>query len=143
MEPAMPPTPILYPMFALAGWTSFVLLLIPLTRLRAALRGAVKTEDFKYGEGANVPAAVSLPNRNYMNLLELPQIFYIAGLIAYVAAEPAAIVVQLAWSYVAARIAHSIIHLTYNNVAQRGIVFALSNFLMLALWVEVFLHLKK
>ena len=139
----MSQTAVLFPMFALAGWTQFVLLLIPITRVRAALRGAVTTDDFKYGEGTNVPAAVSLPNRNYMNLLELPQLFYAACIIAYIAAEPTTIVVQIAWAYVAARIAHSIIHVTYNNVAHRGLVFGISNFAMLALWVEVFLHLKK
>src|SRR5664279_6317271 len=57
----------LYPMFALAAWTILVLMLVPLRRVRSALRREVGVDDFKYGESAAVPGAVSIPHRNYMN----------------------------------------------------------------------------
>jgi hypothetical protein len=41
-------------------------------------------EDFKFGESARVPGNVSVPNRNLMNLLELPVLFYVACLTLYV-----------------------------------------------------------
>ena len=63
---------VLYPMFALAAWTLIVLLLIPIARVRSARRREIVVDDFKYGESAAVPPAVSIPNRNFMNLLELP-----------------------------------------------------------------------
>ena len=100
-------------------------------------------DDFRYGESGNVPVAVSLPNRNYMNLLELPRLLYVACLIAYLATEPSVIVTGLAWAYVGTRVAHSVIHLTCNAVLHRLLVFALSNIVLLAPWVEVFLHLKR
>ena len=40
----------------------------------------------------------------------------------------------LAWLYVATRIAHSAVHLTYNNVIHRLRAFGASIFLLAALW---------
>lgn len=135
--------PILYPVFALAAWTSLVLLMIPIARFRAAFRREVGPEDFRYGESAAVPAQVSLPNRNYMNLLELPLLFYVVCLIIYVTGSINTSLLTVAWAYVALRVAHSLVHLTYNNVIHRLLVFATSNFVLVALWVMVVLHLTQ
>jgi hypothetical protein len=137
----MEPTRILYPMLALVALTFVVLLLIPYTRFRAAARGQVTVADFRYGESANVPGEVSLPNRNLMNLLELPVLFYAGCLAFYVTGAVDASAVVLAWVYVALRAAHSIIHLTYNNVFHRLTAFAASNAVLLALWIRFALAL--
>jgi hypothetical protein len=126
---------ILYPMFGLAVWTGLVLLLIPIARVGAARRGQVVANDFRFGESSRVPQAVSIPNRNYMNLLEAPVLFYVVCLLIYVAGLSSATVLYLAWGYVGLRIVHSAIHLTYNNVIHRLTVFALSNAVLVALWV--------
>jgi hypothetical protein len=39
-----------------------------------------------------------------------------------------------AWIYVALRIVHSLIHLTYNNVLQRFAAFASSALLLVGMW---------
>jgi hypothetical protein len=132
---------ILLPLFALAGWTALVLILIAFRRIGAGLAGRVRPVDFRYGESACVPPEVSLPNRNYMNLLELPVLFYVAGLIAFVTGQASLLQSALAWGYVGLRVAHSLIHLSYNNVYHRLAAFALSNFVLLALWVTVFMGL--
>ena len=126
------------PMGVMALLTFVVLGMIPLRRFQAAGRGAVTTEDFRMGESARVPAAVSIPNRNYMNLLELPTLFYAACLMFYVThrVDPAAL--TAAWIYVAARVAHSLIHLTYHNIIHRLAAFAISNVSLAALWVIFF-----
>jgi hypothetical protein len=132
---------ILYPMFALAAWTTIVLLLIPVVRIRAALRREVRPNDFRFGESAAVPGQVSLPNRNYMNLLELPMLFYVVCLILFVTAGATRLAVAIAWAYVALRIVHSLIHLTYNRVMHRLTAFALSSTVLTLLWVLAALHL--
>ncbi|ODT88028.1 MAPEG family protein [Phenylobacterium sp. SCN 70-31] len=126
------------PMAAMALLTFAVLGLIPIRRLRAAFAGRVKAEDFRFGESPAVPGDVSIPNRNYMNLLELPTLFYVAGLMYHVAGrlDPAAL--TLAWTYVALRLIHSVIHLTYNDVTHRLAAFALSNVALMAFWVLFF-----
>ena len=126
---------ILYPLFALAGWTFLVLLLIPFYRIRAGRCREIRTDDFKYGESATVPPYVSIPNRNYMNLLELPMLFYVVCVLLYVTAGGSSIAIQLAWTYVALRVIHSIIHLSYNKVIHRLTAFAASNFVLITLWI--------
>ena len=130
-----PTLDILKPVFVLAMRTSWVLLLIPITRIRAARRREVVADDFKYGESAAVPDRVGLPNRNYMNLLELPLLFYVVCLILYVTASTTPLLTAVAWVYVALRIVHSVIHLSYNHVTHRLLAFALSNFVLVVLWI--------
>jgi hypothetical protein len=64
------------PMGAMALLTFSVLLLVLIARFRAVFAARVAPDDFKLGESPSVPAAVSLPNRNYMNLLELPTLVF-------------------------------------------------------------------
>ena len=132
---------ILYPMFGLVGLTFTVLLQIPIARFRAAFAGRVTANDFRLGESSEVPDPVRLPNRNYMNLLELPILFYVGCLALYVTGRADAGMCMLAWVYVALRALHSLIHLTYNNVIHRLSAFALSNFVLAALWIRFFLSL--
>ena len=132
---------VLYPVFALAAWTFLVLLLIPFYRVRAGRRREIRSEDFKYGESATVPPYVSIPNRNYMNLLELPILFYVVCLLLYVTSGASEHAVQLAWAYVVLRIIHSLIHLGYNNVMHRLTAFALSNFVLISLWIVAARHI--
>ncbi|MBI1331030.1 MAG: hypothetical protein GC166_14130 [Alphaproteobacteria bacterium] len=126
------------PMGALAAITFLVLLLIPVRRFRASFKGEVGASDFKHGESARVPGHVSIPNRNYMNLLELPMLFYVVCLMFFVAQRVDSEAITLAWLYVGLRTVHSLIHLTYNNVFHRLSVFALSNFALIGLWVLFF-----
>ena len=131
----------LYPMLALAAWTFLVLMLIPLVRVRAARRKQIVPDDFKLGESASVPQYVRIPNRNYMNLLELPLLFYVVCLLLYVTAGVSSLAVDLAWAYVALRVVHSLIHLSYNRVLHRLAAFALSNVALVTLWVLAAVHL--
>jgi hypothetical protein len=126
------------PMGALAGLTFLVLGFIPIRRFQAAFRGQVKRDDFKFGESANVPGAVSIPNRNYMNLLELPVLFYVLCLIMYVSSGVTPLALNLAWIYVALRAAHSLVHLTFNHVFTRLAFFAASNVVLIVMWVRFF-----
>lgn len=134
---------ILYPVLALALWTLVVLTLVPVARIRAARRGQVKAGDFRYGESASVPPKVSLPNRNYMNLLELPVLFYVVCLVEFAAGVVSPIAVALAWGFVGLRVVHSVIHLTYNNVLHRLAAFALGNVILAVLLVRTALSLAR
>ena len=128
---------ILFPIVALATLTFAVLLLVPLRRFRAGLAGLVAFDDFRYGESARVPPEVALPNRNLMNLLELPVLFYVACLAYFVTERVDDAALTLAWAYVGLRLAHSAIHLTYNRVRHRLIAFAASNVALIMLWTNL------
>ncbi|MBQ0961844.1 MAPEG family protein [Ideonella sp. 4Y11] len=126
-------TSFLLPMFALAGWTGLVLLYVAVCRVTAG----VSPREFTLGESPQVPQRAMLANRNYMNLLELPLLFYVVCLLAWQAPAVPVAALPLAWTYVGVRVLHSLIHLGYNNVLHRFIAFAVSNFVLLALWVVV------
>lgn len=137
----MDPVRIILPVTALAGLTFVVLLLTAYVRFKAAFAGRVRARDFRYGESADVPGDVSLPNRNLMNLLELPVLFYVVCLSLYVSLAVDAAAVVLAWLYVGLRCGHSFVHMTYNNVFHRLAVFAASNVVLFVLWIRFVLSL--
>ena len=127
---------IFYPVAALAGLTFAVLLLVPIARIRAARSGRVRVRDFKFGESADVPGDVALPNRNFMNLLEMPLLFYVVCISFHVTGKVDGAALALAWTYVALRALHSFIHLAYNRVLHRLAAYAASTVVLLALWIH-------
>ena len=131
----MRPEAIFAPLCVLAFWTGFVLLLTGFRRLRAVARGRAPAGAFRFGESAEVPADVTVVNRNLMNLLEMPLLFYVVAIAFYVTRQVGPRPLVLAWIYVGLRLVHSFIHLTYNRVGHRLVVFALSNFVLLTLWI--------
>jgi len=136
----MPQASIFAPMGTLALLTFTVLILIPIRRFRAGALGQATAEDFKFGESASVLGHVSIPNRNYMNLLELPMLFYVSSVMFFVTGKVDTIVLTMSWVYVGLRSIHSLIHLTYNKVRHRLIPFAMSNVVLAAYWVLFFVR---
>lgn len=139
----MDQTSILLPLMALVSWTFAVLLLIPYQRYKAVRSGKITVDDFKLGESANVPAVASIPNRNFMNLLEVPVLFYVLCLALCLTQKIDALGLALAWCYVGLRVLHSLIHLTYNKVLHRLPAFATSNVVLVVIWVRLLLELTQ
>lgn len=128
---------IFVPVFLLAGWTMLVLLGMAVGRLSAAFRRQVRPGDFALGEASAVPERLRLVNRNYMNLLELPVLYYAITTIAFVTSNVSPRVVGLAWAYALLRVIHSLIHMSYNHVIHRMLAFALSNVVLVMIWIVV------
>ena len=132
-SPGMNQAAIFWPVLALIVWTFLILVQVPIRRFRAAFAGRVVAADFRLGESANVPADVALPNRIFMNLVEVPPLFYVLCTLFFVTGRVTTFALFLAWLYFSLRIAHSIIYLTYNHVVHRFAVFAASNLVVLAM----------
>lgn len=126
---------VLWPVFALAGWTLCMLLLVAAWRVMAMRTAQVHPREYALGESAKVPPQVLLANRNYMNLLELPVLFYVVCILSHVTGTSTTLFVQVAWAYVALRIVHSLVHVSYNHVMHRFTAFVGSNFALITLWV--------
>jgi hypothetical protein len=71
----------------------------------------------------------------------VPTIFYVVCVLLYVTAGVSSLAVGLAWAYVALRVVHSLVHVSYNNVLHRLTVFSLSNVALGILWVLAAVHL--
>lgn len=124
----------LAPVFALAAWTFLVLTWLGASRILAAQCRQIVPADFKLGESAQVPEHVCIANRNYMNLLELPVLFYVVCLLIVVTGIASPTLLALAWAYVGLRVLHSLVHLSYNHVLHRLAVFATSNGVLAVMW---------
>jgi hypothetical protein len=70
---------------------------------------------------------------NYNHLLEQPTLFYAVTLSLVVLGASGAINSALAWSYVALRIAHSLVQATTNVILIRFSIFIVSSIVLLAL----------
>ncbi len=96
---------------------------------------ATAHQAIRLGESERVPPHVAVINRNYMNLLQAPVLFYVACLGFFVTGEADRTALWLAWAYVAFRVAHTAVHLTSNNVMHRLAAFGLSMAVLAAMWV--------
>ncbi len=133
---------ILQPSAVLALLTLTILLMLPIRTFRAQFAKKITLEDdFKYGVSAKVPVEISVLNRNYINLLEAPVLFYVASLLLFVINKTDTTFLYLAWAYVVLRIIHSAIYLTYNRVLHRGLTFGASASVLTIIWVRILLAL--
>ena len=128
---------ILFPVVALAWWTIAIFLLVLYRRLNPSLNKGAKLSGYSAGEPGNLPAYVSLPNRNIANLFEMPGLYYLACMVLYVTGSVNGLVVGLAWAYAGTRILHSLVHVTYNNVIHRSAVFGVSAVVLVILMGEM------
>jgi len=133
---------VLHPMMALVVWTLTVCLLVLIVRIRAAQQGRIAIRDLSLGESQRVPADIALFNRNFMNLLEMPLLFYVACLTLYVTKTADGVAVILAWLYVALRVCHSLVHVTYNNVIHRAGAYAASTVVLAVIWIRALVALS-
>jgi hypothetical protein len=128
---------IFLPVAVLALWTIVVLALHSLSHARGPSAGAT----LRVGESAPVVADKTVANRAFMNLLELPVLFYVACIVLFVTGAASYATIVVAWIFVVLRIVHSVIHLTYNRVAHRSLVFAAGTVALVVLWVVIVIHL--
>lgn len=127
----------LYPMFFMVMLTFAILLFTLRIRLTSVRIGEVSLSYYSMFQGKEIPDLVIKTSRNVANLFEVPILFYTAGVL-YIALEMSdSVPVTLAWLFVIARVIHSGIHLSYNNVMHRLIVFGLGNLPVLGMWISI------
>jgi hypothetical protein len=76
---------------------------------------------------------------NFRNLFEVPVLFYV--LCAALALEGGSTpgFVAAAWAYAVLRALHSLIHVTYNRVTHRFLVYVASTLLLFGMWAAFLL----
>lgn len=71
---------------------------------------------------------------NFGNLFELPVLFYVALVVADRIGMVDSISLGMAWIFVALRVVHSAIHVTYNKVMHRFIAYVAGGMALWLLW---------
>lgn len=124
---------ILYPLFALVGWT-FLIAAYMVGAAVKALRAGLRVEYFRYGDGDEPPCYMRSAYQHYSNLFEMPVLFYVGGLLAYVSGHSGLLLVAVAWAYVGMRMIHSVLHLQNSNIPRRRDAYLVSTLLLVVMW---------
>jgi hypothetical protein len=126
----------------------FLLTIVVLLRLRrmrfAAVRhGEVSAEYYRAFPEGGEPEPLRVVARHYINLFEMPVLFYVGVILTYVTHQVSYWMIGLAWGYVALRYAHSYVHLTFNNVIARFTLYFASVFVLVAMWAILLVQLVR
>jgi len=125
---------IVYPMVAQGALVFGVLLLLMKRRITAIAARQTKMKYFRLFSGEGEPDAVTVVQRNFINQFEMPLMFFVVCLMAVVFDKVDDVMVYAAWSYVAIRWLHAVVHIAYNNVVTRFHIFMLSNLVLMFMW---------
>lgn len=131
-------TALLAPLMTLVLWTLVMCGWMYATRIPAIRRGRVplKPDATREEFNAHIPAHVRWKADNYNHLLEQPVLFYAVVVTLVLLDQWNEVNVILAWLYVAARIAHSIVQATVNIILLRFAVFNIGTLILLALSIR-------
>ena len=130
--------PLLLPLLAQVALSFIVMTSMYRARIAEMKSKQIDPQQIKTRSKSKELLTKSAPSSdNYSNLFELPVLFYTAILLTLILMIQDSILVILAWSYVASRYLHSFIHVSYNNVMHRFLVFLFSSFVLLAFWVRL------
>ena len=130
------PPDLIRPVIALVALTAIVALMMGVYRNVAVIRGAVPARYFQ-SFTADPPAEwVERPARAYMNLLELPVLFYVVCLLMLATGRFDSVQVSLAWVFVVARCAHAFIHIAFNYVPLRFAAFLAGVVTLVVMWTR-------
>jgi hypothetical protein len=130
------PSPILQPVIALVGWTFVMWAWLYATRIPAIAGRPMEPSMTAADLNAVIPARVRWKADNYNHLHEQPTLFYAVALTLAAAGAGTGLNLWLAWTYVAIRIAHSLIQALGNVILVRFSVFMVGSLVLLALAVR-------
>lgn len=125
---------ILLPVFVLVALTFGLLFLLADARRRALSHGKVRERDVALST-SNWPEDARRRNDAYGNSLAMPVLFYTLVILALITRKADLLFVVLEWVYVAARFVQAGIHVRGGRMLLRGGFFALSFFVLIAMWV--------
>lgn len=132
----------IYAMFALIVLTFTVAGYLLRMRVKAVKNGEVRLSHFRLNNGEMPPGMVQA-SRNYSNLFEVPVFFFAAATLAVALHMETTSMLIASWLFVVARVVHSWIHVTYNNVMHRLAAFMAGNLMVVLLWILIVVEYAK
>jgi len=110
-------------------------LYIPMSNARVASVRKGKTKSSVYRLNVGEPEESLRFSNAIRNQFESPILFYAVCLAAYVTQNANIILIGLAFAYAVTKLVHIYIHTTSNRLRYRRPVFAVSLFILIAMWV--------
>ncbi|BBN83411.1 membrane protein [Pseudoalteromonas sp. A25] len=117
--------------------TFSVMIVMGRRRFAAAREGSLQIHDFKTMQLNHAPEQVLLASRNFENQFEIPVLFYVVCLLAMHLNTTSWFFAICALLFVLSRVAHSVVHLTYNKVRARFRLFLLGCTFIVIQWLAL------
>jgi hypothetical protein len=124
---------VLLPLFVHVALTFVLVFWAGWLRVGAVRGRAVRPENVALRE-PNWPPRVLKVIYAYENQLELPLLFYVLTIVAWLTKQTDLLFVVLAWVFVLLRVVHAGVHVTSNNMAQRGLLFIAGALVLAVMW---------
>jgi hypothetical protein len=125
---------VLLPLFVQVALTFVLLFWTGRARVGAVRRGEVLPGDVALRQPNWGKRETQIANA-YHNQLELPLLFYVLTILAWLTKQADLLFVLLAWVFVALRLLHAVVHVTSNHLGRRFTAFAASVVVLLVMWV--------
>jgi hypothetical protein len=125
---------VLLPVFVQVALTFALLLWMARERTSSVSRGETRIRDIALRQPAWPEQATKISNC-YDSQLQLPLLFYVLVILAWVTRQADLLFVVMAWIFVLARLAHAYVHTTSNHVPTRFWVFAVGMLVLLLMWI--------
>ncbi len=103
-------------------------------RFASIKTGKVKARFYKLMAGQEVPKQVTVTTRCFNNQFEIPLLFYVVCTLYISLGIESSLAIISAWLFVALRYIHAYIHLSYNHVLHRMLVFWAGFIAVMVLW---------
>ena len=133
---------ILWPTFALVALVFIVWFTLFLLRTAHMKRNPPTAETFADGESSLLYfRPVEMPANNLANLFEMPVLYFALVPLLIVTTHANHLQVILAWAFVVARCAHSIIHISRKKVPLRFLAYLVSVAVLMAMWIGFFVDM--
>jgi hypothetical protein len=134
---------IFWPAVAMVVLTFIVQWRMFVTRVAEIRREGIRIRDIAtspqlYARLKDVKAA-----DNFRNLFELPVLFYLALVVAFLTAQVNVLTLSLAWAFCVSRVAHSVIQCGYNRVRDRFYAYLAGTVLLWVFWAVLAFGLLK
>jgi hypothetical protein len=125
---------VLLPVFVEVALTFALLIWMASARTASVSSGETKVRDIALRQPA-WPAKPTQISNCYDSQFQLPLLFYVLVILAWVTRQADLIFVVMAWIFVLARLAHAYVHTTSNHVPTRFRVFAVGMLVLLLMWI--------
>jgi len=133
--------PVWLPCAGMVGVTALVWLKLYADRLGEMRAKRISPQALATARAAAERFEVTAAADNFRNLFEVPVLFYLWCVAVVLTGGSSAGLVAAAWVYVGLRALHSLIHVTYNRVMHRFLVYAASTLLLFGLWIALFVRI--
>jgi hypothetical protein len=124
---------VLLPLFVEVVLTFVLMLLMGALRGRDLKLGAVKAQDVALRQ-PNWPERTAQAAYSFSNQFELPVLFYVLTILAWVTRHAGVLFVVLAWVFVICRVLQAYVHITNNVYRLRSAFYSVGALVLMIMW---------